>query len=369
MRLYAVLTIASLKMYFRNRQAIFWALFFPMLIMVIFGLMNFDRFSPPDVGIVDRADSELSAAFIQAVDAEEDPLFDVTRGQLDNLLEELRTGDLDAVVVLPEGFGEGQRLTTVQVTYDSRKPQEHGVVQTVISEVLDNVFLSIANIPDEFRVESRFAIDDTSIEGKGEGFRGFLVPGVAAMAIMQSGIFGVVFSLIRYKTGGVLRRLRATPIGPSHFLVGQIATRLIVTVLQTYVLLIAGVLVLGVSIGDGTAVNWLDLTILAIFGGALFNTMGLAVSGWAKSEDVAAPVANIISLPMMFLSGVFFPLEILPGWLANVSRFFPLTYLADGMREITVNGSSIATLGPELAGLGAWTAVVFLLATRLFRWE
>jgi ABC-2 type transport system permease protein len=189
------------------------------------------------------------------------------------------------------------------------------------------------------------------------------------MAIMQSGIFGVVFSLIRYKTGGVLRRLRATPIGPSHFLVGQIATRLIVTVLQTYVLLIAGVLVLGVSIGDGTAVNWLDLTILAIFGGALFNTMGLAVSGWAKSEDVAAPVANIISLPMMFLSGVFFPLEILPGWLASVSRFFPLTYLADGMREITVNGSSIATLGPELAGLGAWTAVVFLLATRLFRWE
>ncbi|MDA1298225.1 MAG: ABC transporter permease [Chloroflexi bacterium] len=369
MRLYFVLTIASLKMYFRNRQAIFWALFFPMLIMLIFGLLNFDQFSPPNVGFVDNATSQASTAFKNAIDNGGDPLLDLSVGDEADLLEELSAGDIDALIIIPERFGEDDGVSTVRAVFDSRKPSEQGITQTVINDVLDSIFLELALVPDEFRVESRFAVEPSFIDGQGEGFRGFLVPGVAAMAIMQAGIFGVVFTLIRFKTGGVLRRLQATPIGPSHFLIGQMTTRLIVTVLQTYVLIVAGILALGVSVGNGTIMNWVDVTILALFGGALFTVLGLAISGWAKTEDVAAPVANIVTLPMMFLSGVFFPVSVLPDWLANVSQFFPLTYLADGFREVTVNGASITTLGPELLGLGIWTAVAFAVATRVFRWE
>lgn len=369
MRLYAVLTFASLKMYLRNKQAIFWALFFPLLIMVIFGLMNFDQYSPPDVGLVDLAENEVSNAFIASVDADEDPLFDLSQGSEEFMREELKDGDIDALIIIPAGFGTASGTSELQAIYDSRKPQERGIVSTVVDETLDSIFLGIANVPDEFKVESRFVVSSTDIESDGKGFRDFLVPGVAAMAIMQAGIFGVVFSLIRFKTGGILRRLQATPIGPSHFLAGQITTRLIVTVLQTYVLMITGIFALGISIGDGSIMNWIDLTILALFGGVLFNAMGMAISGWAKNEDVAAPVANIISLPMMFLSGVFFPLDILPDWLSALSKYFPLTYLADGMREITVNGASITTLGPELLGLAVWSVVAFVVATKLFRWE
>lgn len=369
MRLYFVLTVASLKMYFRNRQAIFWALFFPMLIMLIFGLLNFDQFSPPDVGFVDNAGNEASAAFKERVAGDDGQLLDLKNGDEAELREDLRTGDIDALVILPEGFGSPGTVSDIRAVYDSRKPQEQGITQTVINDVLDSIFLELAQVPDEFRVGSRFNVEPSFIEGEGEGFRGFLVPGIAAMAIMQAGIFGVVFSLIRFKTGGVLRRLQATPIGPSHFLVGQMATRLIVTVLQTYVLLIVGMLVLSVTIGDGTIINWIDLTIMAVFGGSLFTVMGLAISGWARTEDVAAPVANIVTLPMMFLSGIFFPIEIFPEWLGNISRFFPLTYLADGFREITVNGAGIGSLGPELLGLAVWTVLAFAVATRVFRWE
>ena len=369
MRIYFVLTIASLKMYFRNRQAIFWALFFPMLIMLIFGLLNFDQFSPPNVGLVDNATNEASSTFRNAIDSGDDRLLDLSVGEEADLREDIRTGDIDALIIIPAGFGEVGSVSTIQVVLDSRKPAEQGITRTVIDDVLDSMFSELAQVPDQFRVESRFVVEQSFVEGMGEGFRGFLVPGVAAMAIMQGGIFGVVFTLIRFKTGGVLRRLQATPIGPSHFLIGQMTTRLIVTVLQTYVLLVVGMLALGVSIGNGTIMNWVDLTILALFGGALFTVLGLAISGWAKTEDVAAPVANIVTLPMMFLSGVFFPVSVLPGWLANVSQFFPLTYLADGFREITVSGASITTLGPELLGLGIWTAVAFAVATRVFRWE
>jgi ABC-2 type transport system permease protein len=369
MRIYLVLTIASLKMYLRNRQAIFWALFFPMLIMLIFGLFNFDKFSPPDVGLVNNANNDAATAFIDAVSSDADPLLVLDTGNEADLREKLRTGDIDALLILPEGFGNPGSVSTIKALYDSRKPQEQGVTQTIVGDVLDSMFLQMANVPDEYRVESRFVIEPDYIAGEGQGYRGFIVPGVAAMAIMQSGLFGVVFSLIRYKTGGVLRRLQATPIGASHFLIGQMTTRLIVTILQTYVLLLVGMLVLGVSVGNGTIMNWIDITTLAIFGGALFTVLGLAISGWAKSEDVAAPVANIVSLPMMFLSGVFFPVDSLPNWLSSISRFFPLTYLADGFREITVNGASILTLGPELLGLGIWTVVSFIVATRVFKWE
>lgn len=369
MRIYFILTVASLKMYFRNRQAIFWALFFPMLIMLIFGLLNFDQFSPPNVGFVDNSANQSSTAFRNAIDNGDDPLLDLDVGNEADLREELRTGDIDALIILPENFGSTDGTSSVRLVFDSRKPSEQGITQTVVNEVLDSLFLEIAQVPNEYKVESLFVVESDVVEGEGEGFRGFLVPGVAAMAIMQAGIFGVVFTLIRFKTGGVLRRLQATPIGPSHFLVGQMTTRLIVTVLQTYVLLVAGIIALGVSVGDGSIMNWVDVTILAIFGGALFTVLGLAISGWAKTEDVAAPVANIVTLPMMFLSGVFFPVNALPDWLASVSKFFPLTYLADGFREITVNGASITTLGPELLGLGIWTAISFAVATRVFRWE
>ena len=356
-------------MYFRNRQAIFWALFFPMLIMLIFGLINFGKFSSPDIGFVDFANNDVSNSFINSLDKQHSDLLNIKTSTLDELRKDLKTGKIDALVVIPENFGIMGEQANIEVTFNAGKTQENAIVENVLISHLYGTFKKLNKIPDEYSFENTFQLEKEMVEGNGTGYREFLVPGVAAMAIMQGGIFGVVFSLIRFKTGGVLRRLKATPIGPSHFLVGQISTRLIVTVLQTYVLLLVGMFVLGASVGNGSLINWIDITILALFGGALFNAMGLAVSGWASTEDVAAPVANIIALPMMFLSGVFFPLSILPGWLAKISDYFPLTYLADGMRRITVEGASVFSLGSDLIGLGVWTIIIFLLATRTFKWE
>jgi ABC-2 type transport system permease protein len=108
---------------------------------------------------------------------------------------------------------------------------------------------------------------------------------------------------------------------------------------------------------------------LAVFGGILFVTMGLAISGVARTEEVAAPVTNLISMPMMFLSGVFFPLDALPGVVTIVTQFLPLTFLADAIRAVVTDGAGISDIWSELAGLAVWTAVVFAAATRLFRWE
>ncbi len=366
---YRSITVASLKMYFRNRQAIFWALFFPLLIMIIFGILNFDRFNPPQVGLVDDAQNDASTALIDALRGDPDePLIEITLGVRETLLEELTDGDLDAVFVLPAGLGDAGGVSMIEVTSDLRRPQQKGVAVAILGETLVSLFREIANVPDEFVVENRFALSESTIEGQGQGFKGFLVPGIAAMAIMQAGIFGVVFTLVRFRSQGVLRRLFATPISPRHFLVGQVVTRLTVAVAQAFILLAVGSIMLDVTLG-GSVEAWLILGLFSVIGGALFISMGFAISGWAKTEEVAAPVSNIIAMPMMFLSGVFFPLEILPDALSRVTQFLPLTYLADGMRAVATGGAGISEVAGELAGLLVWTAIAFGVSTRMFRWE
>lgn len=369
MRLYLALIVASLKMYFRDKQALFWSLFFPMLIMLIFGMVNFDRFSPPQVGVVDGAKNQASQALVSALGGQGgEKLLDVETGSGEAMAEKLKKGDIDAVIEIPADFGAPGHVTTVNVAYDSRKPQERGIVASVLSGTMERLFQEIAQVPGEYRLESRFKLTQEEVEGKGQGYKGFLVPGVAAMAIMQGGLFGVVFTLVAYKNRGILRRLKAAPISPAHVLSGQVVTRLVVSMMQTYVLLLVGIIVLGVTIGEDIG-SWFSLTVFALLGGALFIAMGLAISGWAKSEDTAAPVANIVSLPMMFLSGVFFPTSAMPDWVQSVSRFLPLTYLADGLRAVALDGASLASQWPEMTGLAAWTAATFLVATRVFKWE
>lgn len=369
MKIYLALTIASLKMYFRNRQALFWALFFPLLIMIIFGIMNFDGYNAPSVGVHDAAQNDASLALIQALRGGDNEVLEVSTGTSEEIQYDLKFSGSRAAIVIPENYGVRGELAVIEVTYDQRFMQERAVVSTVIGQATSALFKEFAAVPNEFRVENSISIDESFIEGQGQGFKAWLIPGIAAMAIMQTGLFTVVFTLVRFKSQGVLRRLKATPIGASHFLAGQLTTKAIIVVLQTYVLVIVGAIVLSVSVGNGRVGVWFDLTILALLGGALFIAMGLAVSGWAKNEETAAPVANIISMPMMFLSGVFFPLSVMPDWLTRWSQYLPLTYLADGMRAITVEGASITTLGTELLGLGIWIIIVFVIATRMFRWE
>ena len=108
---------------------------------------------------------------------------------------------------------------------------------------------------------------------------------------------------------------------------------------------------------------------MALVGGAVFISIGFAISGWAKSEEVAAPIANVIALPMMFLSGVFFPREAMPQVLQGVTDYLPLTYLADALRSVAIDGATLWSQWPNLIGLAVWLTVSFVLAVRLFRWE
>ena len=351
------LTIASLKMFFRNRQAVFFSFTMPLLIMVIFGILNFDAFATVDVGVVDEAKTPVSEALVQAL--ESNPALGVRRSPRHEAMTDLEEGHLDFLAIIPAEFGTTQSPETVEGLFNANRPQQAQIGATALSQALDDLTFQVSGNDRLFELESR-EINSRSFE-----YVDFLVPGVIAMAIMQTGIFGVAFAVIQYRQQGVLRRLRATPVHPGNFLAGQIVTRLLVSIVQTMILLGVGVFMLGVDVRG----NLLTLLALALLGGALFISLGYAVSGFAKSEESAAPIANLVALPMMFLSGVFFSRDNLPSVLEAITEYFPLTFLANGMREVTAEGSGLLDVSGDLLGLAAWTVAFFLLAVKAFRWE
>lgn len=375
MRVTYSLTVASLKMYFRNRQAIFFSLFIPLLIMVIFGLLDFDRFSGAEIGIVDQAENDTSRSVIQILSNRPDDLVKVEVGTLQAETERLEDGEIDVMVVIPPGFSDPGGPIKVDATKDERSPQRAALAVTLLAQTLSDLEkqrYSAKVSDDRSNAEdspSFSNISQSTLLGDDRSYTAFLVPGIVALSIMQLGIFGVVFALLQFRQQGVLRRIRATPVNPAQFLFAQVSTRLSISVMQTLVLLVTGIILFDVAVGNSDIASWLMVIALAIVGGILFVTMGLAISGFARSEEVAAPITNLVSMPMMFLSGVFFPLDALPEVVTSVTQFLPLTYLADAIRAVVTDGAGIAEIRSELAGLAVWTAIVFAAATRVFRWE
>ncbi len=372
LRIYAAFIVAELKMFFRDRVALFWSLAFPTVMMVVFGLFDFGSFAPPQVGIADEAGNRASTMLVSTLKGEltGKPLYDVPESDDPDFLRgEVHAGDLAAFMLIPVGFGEPGSAATIEFTFDGRKAPEAEAARGILGTVLEGVFRMVTDVPPEYRVENWATISATEVAGRGQGFRGFIVPGIVSLSIMQSALFGVVFTLVRLRNQGVLKRLHATPIGPNHFLVGSLTTRLLLLILQTNVLLLVGILVSRVDVAPGRPLFWLEVVPLVLLGGLVFASLGLAISGMAKTENTAAPLANIVSLPMMFLSGVFFPQAAMPEWLIAAARWLPLTFLADAMRAMVNSGEALATQGGPLLGLAAWALVSFGLAVRAFRWE
>ena len=345
-------------MWSRDRAALFWTFVLPLIIMSIFGVLNFGSLGRVDLGVVDRAGNELSRGVLDRL--EEIDALRISAGK--SLVEEreaLIDGDRELVLVLPDDFGETAGPSDVRVLYNEGRPSEVQLGQTVIRDALNEASFAAAG------VAPLFTLTTEPITDRSFSYIDFLLPGIVAMSIMQMGLFSVAFGFIELKRLGILRRLFATPVRPRTFLVAQVTTRLIVSILQTLVLIAVAVLLFDAEIVGNIA----GILVLAILGGAVFLSLGFAVAGWAKNENVAAPLANIVAMPMMFLSGVFFGRDAMPDVLQSVTAYLPLTYLADGMRSISSDGDALWSQTTNMLGLAVWLLLSFALAARLLRWE
>jgi ABC-2 type transport system permease protein len=363
LRLLYSLTVASMKMYFRNTTGVFFSLFIPLVLVIVFGLIsNGNGSGSIKLLVTNQAHTSLSQQYLKAV--EKVQAFKVSQTPNTTYArQQLGQGKVDLEVVIPPSFGTmvGGKLQPAQVQtyYNQAQPgngQTAGLILQQIATQFNNQLTHTSQI---------IGLKSTGVKTNNLGYIDFILPGIMAMTLMQLGIFTVAFAFISFKTSGALRRIQATPIKPGNFLIAQSITRYLVGILQIALLVSIGVGFFHLHLIGSVA----SLFVVVTLGIVVFLAMGFGIAGAAKDENQAAPFANLIQFPQLFLSGIFFSRDSFPHWLTVVTNYLPLTYLSDAMRSIFNNGASLWAIRTDLLGLVVWGIIAYAIANRVFSWE
>lgn len=204
-----------------------------------------------------------------------------------------------------------------------------------------------------------------AIDGQATSRIAWLVPGVLAMSLMFSCLYGVGYVITRYRSLGVLKRLRATPISAFDFLAAQLASRLLISISTISVVFLGSWWLFGFPVHGSLFL----LLLVAIAGALSMIAISVLLAARIDSLELMNGVLNLLSWPMMLLAGLWFPLDDAPRWVQVLSQLVPLTHVVDAARAVLLEGAGLATIWPALVLLLGFSAVLIALAARLFRWQ
>lgn len=372
MRAFRALYISTLREFMRDPTALVWIVVSPLIFMLVLGMVYGDEGDITlSIGLV-NADGDASAQLVAAFEQIE--VFDIkAEDDRDDALDELEDGNRDAVIVIPEGTGaalaayfaqlaagEAGVSTPLDVYYDPSDQQTAQIVLSVIDKVIAGMNEGISGTPPALTVVPHStARDDWR-------YIDFLMPGILALNLLQLGLYGTADPLVGLREQGVLRRMGATPLTKPMLLLSQIAFRVTVAGVTTLIVILTGVIVFNVHVEYA---NILSITLVLLLGSALFITMGYWLSGMAKTQNA---VQGLVALPyfiMMFLSGLFFPMEMMPEWMRPLIDVLPVTYLGDALRATVLGAGTYYSMTRNVTIMLLWTAVCSALAVRFFKWE
>lgn len=349
MQSFMAMVIANLKMTVRNKQALFWNLAFPAIFILMFGaVFQSGGLSQFSVGIA-GADGEFRTAVTTAMEGSE--AFTLHEGTTEEELAALEQDDRAVVVVFPE---EGSGEPVAMYSSDSGGPNAQiatGTVRSVVMEVAG--------------AETGIEVEQREISTLNATYMDWFVPGILGMSLMNSGIIGIATAFVSFREKGILRRIKVTPFALWKFILARIVAALVLSLVTT-----------GILVGLGM-VLW-DLTVqgnpLLILGSVIVVAMsmlaiGYAIAAIARNTETAASYANLITFPMMFLSGVFFPLGSMPAWLTPFINLMPLKYGVEALRQPMLYGNGLGSIWQEWAILAAIFGVCMVFAIRFFKWD
>lgn len=272
---------------------------------------------------------------------------------------DLSNGDVDVVVAVPASANPAGGAD-LEVLYSASNFNTNQFALTTIARIVDGMNLQMSGV-----ATPPIRVTERAVQARTVHYYDFLLPGLVAMGVMNISIIGMAVAITRFREQRILKRILATPLRPVRFLAAQVAARLVLSLAQAALILAVGVFVFHGHVYG----NVLWILLLAVAANLVFLNIGFAVAGRASNPDAAQGLGQAIALPMMFLSGVFFPTDTLPKVVQVVVRYLPLTPLIQALRAIANDGKSILDVGHQLALLGLWVVVSFLIASRTFRFS
>jgi ABC-type multidrug transport system permease subunit len=330
--------------FWREPEAVFWVFIFPILLAAGLGIAFRQR--APEVVKIGVLETAAEAPAVGEAIARDARLEVVALGDSAGM-HALRTGRVALFVVPHEG-------RAVEYRYDDTRPDAQNARLLV-----DDAIQRAAGRQDVATVREQH------VREPGARYIDFVIPGLLAMNLMGSGIWGVGFTIVEARRKKLLKRFVATPMSRSQYLASFILARLAMLVLEVGGLLGFGIWVFGVPARGSLG----TLVIVTLIAALAFSAIGLLVASRVRTMEGASGLMNLVMLPMWIFSGVFFSASNFPNAAQPFIQALPLTAAADALRATLLEGTSLAGLAGEMGILGAWLVVAFSAALMLFRWR
>lgn len=336
------LVLARLREFYREPEAMFWVYGFPMLMVVALGIAF--RNKPVDLIPVDVVEGP-GAADVKA-SLQKAGRFKVRRNPEEACRTRLRTGKTELVIEESAGSRYG-------FLFQPTRP-ESVLARDAANAALQEAAGRTDPVP----------INIQEMDEPGGRYVDFLVPGLLGMSLMGGGLWGVGFVTVDMRIRKLLKRLLATPMRKSDFLVAIMLSRLAFMVPEMLLILVFAWVVFQVKIQGSLAA----VAVLILLGAFTFSGLGLLVASRAKTMEAVSGLMNLIMLPLWVLSGIFFSAERFPEAAQPFIRVLPLPPLINALRAVMLEGAALSSQLAEVGILAAWGVVTFLLALRWFRW-
>jgi len=325
--------VAQLKGWTRSKGTIFWAIVFPVLLILLFGAIFSGSDNPTyTLQVQDLDDSTWSHNYIGML-RNISVLKVETISKDQNITQYIKEKDLAGALVIPKGFGEkitesfvnNNATVNLSFYYDPSNEGSTSVVRSILSSSLQELNLGLNN--------GRHVIGMSQVSTITNNFKyiDFFIPGMIGFTIMQLCIYGSIERNTKYRKDGILRKLLTTPITKTEWILSKMLFMMFLSFFSTAIAVIVGMLAWGVVVNFNI---W--MLIILIANSFLFSGLGMIIGRFVKEEETADTAAGAISFPMMFLAGTFFPMEMMPEFLRTIAHVLPLYYVNEGLRNAMI---------------------------------
>lgn len=353
-------TKASLRATFRSPQAVFFSLFFPIVLIWIFGALGGNGVPSVDVALERNVDTTND--FYLAL--KHNPVLHFVNDKNKDINDELSKGRLAAIVEINKNTDTTKHspyLVHLRTSTASQRDYQTALsaIKGSISEMDQRVFTDRKTVA---------TIEESKVEGRRYRMIDFFLPGMIGFSLIGSAVFGISFVFYSLRETLVLKRMYSTPVKRGYIILGESISRVIFNLLTVVVLIAFGYYAYHFTLANGM-ITFFEMLVISFIALLVFMGFGFFISSVSKNQNVIPIYANLFMFPQYFLSGTFFPRTALPAFLQPIIKFLPLTAVNDAMRNVAFEGASIATCWQQILILMVWGVVIYAVTARVFRWE
>lgn len=362
--------------YIRNGVGLFFGLIFPVILIILFGAIFSGSASATTVYVQNQDTGPVSPQFVQALNGTINgvrfngtwPINVQLVDPSENFTQYLAEKSSSDGVIIPENFSlnyiaDNPNVTTSLTVYGNPTSSSSAIVGGTVREIASA--FNLRNQPQTIQILSATAALPATANGQKEEpkYIDYLVPGLIGFSILISPMFAMVNISAEYKKMKLFKQLSLTPLSKMEWLASKVLWYIFLSAVSFLILAAVGIIGFQAHIA---LTLWLVPFI--VLGPMLFCSLGMLVGTLSKSVETASIIGNVITFPMMFLSGTFFPIQQMPQYLQSFAHVLPLFYIVEGLNNVMVHGNYNAAL-IDIAVVTVITVIAFVAAAKLFKWR